>query len=47
MEWEVEGRFEKEETYVYVWLILVDVWQKAAKFCKIIILQLKDKLKIF
>ena len=41
----VEGGFKKEETYVYLWLILVDVWQKPAKFCKTIILQLKNKLK--
>ena len=26
----------------YLWLILVDVWQKTTKFCKVIILQLKN-----
>ena len=26
--WEVGGRFEREETYVYLWLIHVDLWQK-------------------
>ena len=25
---EVGGRFKKEETYVYLWLIYVDIWQK-------------------
>ena len=31
----------REVTWVYLWLILVDVWQKITKFCKAIILQLK------
>ena len=26
--WEVGGRFEREGTYVYLWLTHVDVWQK-------------------
>ena len=26
--WEVAGRFKREGTYVYLWLILVAVWQK-------------------
>ena len=38
---EMGGRFEREGTGVYLWLILVDVWQKITKFCKAIILQLK------
>ena len=38
------GRFKREGTYVYPWLIHVDVWQKT-KFCKTIILQLKIKFK--
>ena len=42
----VRGRFKKEGTYVYLWLIHVDVWQKPAKFCKEIILQLKKKKKV-
>ena len=25
---EVRGRFKREGTYVYLWLIEVDVWQK-------------------
>ena len=35
------GRFKREGTYVYVWLIHIEVWQKTAKFCKAIILQWK------
>ena len=34
----------REGTYVYLWLIHVDVWQKITKFCKAIILQLKNKV---
>ena len=34
-------RFKKEETYVYLWVIHVDVWQKPTQYCKAIILQLK------
>ena len=30
---------------MYTWLIHVDVWQKPTKFCKAIILQLKNKGK--
>ena len=41
---EVEGRPWREGTWVYLWLILVEVRQKATKFCKAIILQLKKKL---
>ena len=40
---EVRGRFKREGTYVYLWLMHVDVWQKTTKFCKAIILQLKKK----
>ena len=32
--------------YVHLWLIHVDVWQKPTQFCKAIILQLKNKIKI-
>ena len=35
------GRFKREETYVYLWPIHVDVWQKPTKYYKAIILQLK------
>ena len=38
----VGGRLKKEGTYVYLWLIHVDVWQKPTQFCKSIILQLKQ-----
>ena len=41
----MKGKFKKEETYVYLWLIHVDVWQKPAQYCKAIILQLKINLK--
>ena len=35
-----DGReVQKEGTYVYLWLIHVEVWQKTTKFCKAIILQ--------
>ena len=34
-------RFKREGTYVYLWLIHVDLWQTTTKFCKAIILQLK------
>ena len=34
MGWEVGGRFKKEGTYVYPWVIHGDVWQKPTKHCK-------------
>ena len=40
---EMGGRFKREGTYVYLWLIYGDVRQKTTKFCKAIILQLKKK----
>ena len=36
------GGFKREGTYVYLWLILDDVWQKPSQYCKVIILQLKN-----
>ena len=30
-----------EGTYIYLWLIHVDVWQKSNQYCKAIILPLK------
>ena len=39
---EVRG-LRREGTYVYLWLILVDVRQRPAQYCKAIILQLKAK----
>ena len=41
------GRFKREGTYVYLWLIDVDVWQKPTQYCKAIILQLKMLKKEF
>ena len=38
------GGFKREGIYVYLWLIHAEVWQKTTKFCKSIILQLKNKL---
>ena len=40
---EMGGRFKREGTYVYLWPIHVDIWQKTTKLCKAIILQLKNK----
>ena len=46
MGWEVEERFKRKETYVYLWLVHADVWQKPTQHCKAIILQLnRTKLK--
>ena len=39
------GRLGRKGTWVYLCLILVDVWQKTTKFCKAIILQLKDSVQ--
>ena len=41
MGWEVGGRFNREETYVYLWLIHADVSEKPIHYCKAIILQVK------
>ena len=38
-----EREVEREGTYVYLWLIHVDVWQKPSQHCKAITLQLKLK----
>ena len=46
MGWEVGSWFKSEGTYAYLWLIHADVWQKATKFCKAIILQFKNKLRM-
>ena len=42
---EVGGRFKREVTYVYLWLIHVDVCQKPLQCYKVIIIQLKIKFK--
>ena len=36
-------KFKREGTYVCLWLIHADIWQKTTKFCKAIILQFKKK----
>ena len=41
MVWEVGGRFKREGTQVYIWLIHVDIWKRPTQYCKLIILQLK------
>ena len=41
MAWEVRERFKTDGTYVYLWLIHVDVWQKPTQYCKAIIFHLK------
>ena len=40
---EVRGRFKRERTCRYLWLIHIDVWQLPTQYCKAIILQLKIK----
>ena len=35
------GRLKKEGTHIHLWLIHVDMWQKANQYCKTISLQLK------
>ena len=37
--------FKRDELYIHLWLIYVDVWQKPIQFCKAIILKLKSFLK--
>ena len=37
----MKGRFKREGTYVYLWLIHADVWQKPTQHCKTIIFHLK------
>ena len=41
MGWEVGGSFKREGTYVYLWLLHIDTWQKPTQYYKAIILQLK------
>ena len=43
--WEVGGRLSREGTYVDLWLVHVDVWQKPTQCWKTIILQSKLNLK--
>ena len=39
------GRLRREGTYLYLWLIHVDVWQRPTQYCKALILQLKKTEK--
>jgi len=34
MGWEMGRRFQREEIYVYLWLIHVDVWQEPVNIVK-------------
>ena len=43
MGWESGVGFRSEATYVYLWLIHVDIRQKPTHYCKAIILCLKEK----
>ena len=39
-------KVKRERTYVHLWQIYADVWQKSNQYCKVIILQLKINFKI-
>ena len=41
MGWEVGRKFKRDRTYICLWVIHADVWQKPIQYCKAIILQLK------
>ena len=43
MERDMGGRFKRERTYVYLWLIYADVWQKPSQYCVVIFFQLNIK----
>ena len=48
--WNVEGDGKEvqkrgEGTYVYLWVIYVNGWQRPTQFCKAIVFQLKNKQK--
>ena len=44
---EVGESFKRADSYVYLWLIHVDVWQKLSQCCKAVIFQLKLKYNFF
>ena len=46
MGWELGGSFKHEGTYVYLWLIHVDVWQKPTRYFKAQDFKLKNLNKI-
>ena len=39
---EMGGRIKREGTYMYLWLIHFDIWQKTTQFGKVMILQFKE-----
>jgi len=39
---EMGGRVKREGTYMYLWLIHFDIWQKTTQFGKAMILQFKE-----
>jgi len=48
MEGGARRQVQERGTYIYLWLIHVDIWQKPTQYCKAILLQLKrNKLKKF
>ena len=49
MGWDMEGRFKREGTYVYLWLIHADVWQKLTQYCNYLSIKNKflKKLKVY
>ena len=47
MGWEVGQNFKREETYLYLWLIHVDAWQKPIQYCKAIIFHFKTNSFFF
>ena len=38
-QWLIGGGFWREGTYVCLWLICVDVWQRPTQYCRAIVLQ--------
>jgi len=41
MGWKVGWRFKREETYVCIWLIHVEEWQKSSKHCNSLPIKIK------
>ena len=46
MGWEVGRSFKREGTYIYLWLIHIDVSQKLTRYCRTLIFQLKTNIFI-
>ena len=46
MGWEMGGRIMREGTYVYLWLIHADVWQKPTQYYNYPSIKIKKKLNI-